>query len=169
MGTKFSFLVNETFPRTKNWGLRGFGWPRNSTYLDIPIPYFLLICNLMLSRILCVSLKRLQQNFCSLSLVPRELRAPEDFLKRRYNLLDMSTMRVAYYGLDSWLSAFSGQHAWHSCRAGCIVISENPQGLATHMVRILKTLVSRNVRLAKHYVVWLSKRISRYEHHVNVT
>jgi len=36
-----------------------------------------------------------------------------------------------------WLpgfSACSGQHAWHSCRAGCIVISENPQGLATHMV-----------------------------------
>jgi len=31
-------------------------------------------------------------------------------------------------------SACSGQHAWHSCRAGCIVISENPQGLATHMV-----------------------------------
>ena len=32
-------------------------------------------------------------------------------------------------------SACSGQHAWHSCRAGCIVISENPQGLAIHMVR----------------------------------
>jgi len=32
-----------------------------------------------------------------------ELRAPEDFLKRRYNLLGMSTMRVAYYGLNSWL------------------------------------------------------------------
>ena len=32
-------------------------------------------------------------------------------------------------------SACSGQHAWHSCRAGCIFISENPQGLATHMVR----------------------------------
>ena len=28
----------------------------------------------------------------------------------------------------------SGQHAWHSCRAGCIVLSENPQELATHMV-----------------------------------
>jgi len=35
--------------------------------------------------------------------VPCELRAPEDFLKRRYNLLDMSGMRVAYYGLDSGL------------------------------------------------------------------
>ena len=36
-------------------------------------------------------------------------------------------------------SACSGQHAWHSCRAGCIVISESPQGLATHMVhRILR-------------------------------
>ena len=31
-------------------------------------------------------------------------------------------------------SACSGQHAWHLCRAGCIVISENPQGFATHMV-----------------------------------
>ena len=28
----------------------------------------------------------------------------------------------------------SGQHAWHSCRAGCIVISENTQRLATQMV-----------------------------------
>jgi len=35
--------------------------------------------------------------------VPCELRAPEDFPKRRYNLLDMSVMRVAYYELDSWL------------------------------------------------------------------
>jgi len=36
-----------------------------------------------------------------------------------------------------WIPGFStcsGQHAWHSCRAGCIVISENSQGLATHMV-----------------------------------
>jgi len=29
--------------------------------------------------------------------------------------------------------ARSRPHAWHSCRAGCI-ISENPHGLATHMV-----------------------------------
>jgi len=35
--------------------------------------------------------------------VPCELRAPEDFLKGRYNLLDVSVMRVVYYGLDSWL------------------------------------------------------------------
>jgi len=33
-------------------------------------------------------------------------------------------------------SACSGQHAWYKCRAGCIVISENPQGLATHMVQL---------------------------------
>jgi len=64
-----------------------------------------------------------------------EFRAPEDFLKWRYNLLDMSVMRVAHYGLDSGFSACSRQHAWHSCRADCIVISENPQGLATHMVQ----------------------------------
>jgi len=30
-------------------------------------------------------------------------------------------------------SACSGKQAWHSCRAGCIVIPENPPGLATHM------------------------------------
>jgi len=30
--------------------------------------------------------------------------------------------------------ARSRQHAWHSCRAGYIVFSANPQGLATHMV-----------------------------------
>jgi len=35
--------------------------------------------------------------------VPCELRAPEDFLKIRYNLLEISALRVAYYGLDSWL------------------------------------------------------------------
>jgi len=37
----------------------------------------------------------------------------------------------------SWIPSFSacsGQHAWHSCRARCIVFSDNPQGLATHMV-----------------------------------
>jgi len=28
----------------------------------------------------------------------------------------------------------SRQHAWHSCWAGCSVISENPQGLAAHLV-----------------------------------
>jgi len=32
--------------------------------------------------------------------------------------------------------ALSRQHVWHSCRADCIVFSENPQGLATHMVYI---------------------------------
>ena len=31
--------------------------------------------------------------------------------------------------------ARSRQHAWYSSRAGCIVFSENPQGLATHMVQ----------------------------------
>ena len=30
----------------------------------------------------------------------------------------------------------SGQHAWHSCLAGRIVISEYPQGLATRMVHL---------------------------------
>ena len=33
--------------------------------------------------------------------VPCKLRAPEDFLKRGYNLLGMSAVRVAYYGQDS--------------------------------------------------------------------
>ena len=48
--------------------------------------------------------------------------------------------------------ARSRQHAWHSCRAGCIVISENPQGLATHMVHWIlhcnhstKTIISFKV------------------------
>ena len=45
-----------------------------------------------------------KQDFSKITkIVPCELRAPGDFLKWRYNLLDMSTMRVAYYGLDSWL------------------------------------------------------------------
>jgi len=39
-------------------------------------------------------------------------------------------------GWKSRNPARSRQHAWFSCRAGCIVISENPQGLATHMVHI---------------------------------
>ena len=43
-----------------------------------------------------------------ISVVPYELQAPEDFLKSRYNLLDMSAMHVAYYGLDSGFSACSG-------------------------------------------------------------
>jgi len=30
--------------------------------------------------------------------------------------------------------ARSRQHSWYLCRAGCIAISENPRGLATHMV-----------------------------------
>jgi len=38
--------------------------------------------------------------------------------------------------------ARSKQHAWHSCRAGCNVISENPQGLATHMVQYQASLYS---------------------------
>jgi len=65
--------------------------------------------------------------------VPSELRAPEEFLKWRYNLLDTSATRVIHYiGWKARNPAHSRQHAWHSCRAGCIVISENPQGLATH-------------------------------------
>ena len=38
-----------------------------------------------------------------------------------------------------WIPGFSArsrQHAWHSCRAGCIVTSENPQGLANHITSI---------------------------------
>ena len=45
-------------------------------------------------------------------------------------------------------SACSGRHAWHSCRAGCIVISENPQGLATHMVRTIGIVSSRILYMA---------------------
>ena len=56
----------------------------------------------------------------------------------------MSVMRVAYYGLNFWLFSRSGQHVWHSCRAGCTVISENPQGLATHMIPATMTYPSIN-------------------------
>jgi len=38
-------------------------------------------------------------------------------------------------GLIPCFSACRGQNAWHSCRAGCFVISENPQGLATDKVQ----------------------------------
>ena len=67
--------------------------------------------------------------------IPYELRAPEDFLKWRYNPLDTSATRVFHYRLKTRNPARSRQHAWHSCRADCIVISENPQGLAAHMVQ----------------------------------
>jgi len=48
-----------------------------------------------------------------------------------------STLVPRVLPTTGWIPGFpasSGQHAWHSCRAGCIVFSENPQGLATHMV-----------------------------------
>jgi len=32
-------------------------------------------------------------------------------------------------------------NAWHSCRVGCIVFSENPQGLATHFTYIIPKLL----------------------------
>jgi len=48
--------------------------------------------------------RKLLHLYCSGEVkVPCELRAPEDFPKRRYNLLDMSAVRVAYYGQDYWL------------------------------------------------------------------
>jgi len=46
-------------------------------------------------------------------------------------------------------SACSGQHAWHSCRAGCIVISEDPQGLATHISFMASHLAEPNFESAK--------------------
>ena len=48
--------------------------------------------------------------------------------------LDPTAVRVADGGLDSWLLACSTLHAWHSCRAGCIVSSESRQGLVTRSV-----------------------------------
>jgi len=39
--------------------------------------------------------------------------------------------------------ARSRQHAWQPYRAGCIVFSENPQGLATHVLRV-KTILNEN-------------------------
>jgi len=65
--------------------------------------------------------------------IPCELRAHEDSLQWRYNLLDTSAT-------TRWKArnpVRSRQHARHSCRAGCIVFSENPQGLATRMVHLI--------------------------------
>ena len=47
-------------------------------------------------------------------------------------------------GWKAMNSARSRQHTWYSCRAGCIVISENPQGLETRMVHncVFKTPLS---------------------------
>jgi len=39
-------------------------------------------------------------------------------------------------------SACSGQHAWHSCRAGCIVISENPGARNSHCFGNLSELTN---------------------------
>jgi len=46
--------------------------------------------------------------------------------------------------------ARSRQLAWHSCRAGCIVFSENPQGLATHMVLISIAILIGSTECALH-------------------
>ena len=55
-------------------------------------------------------------------------------------------------GWNSRNPACSRQHAWHSCRAGCIVISENPQGLATDMVQPRKQIDDKRIsRLNKKY------------------
>ena len=48
-----------------------------------------------------------------------------------------STWAPCVLPTTDWIPGFpacSGQEGWHSCRAGYIVIPENPQGLATHMV-----------------------------------
>ena len=89
--------------------------------------------------------------------VPCDLRAPEDFLEWRYNLLDKSATRVIHYRLKSQNPARSRQHAWHSCRAGCIDFSENPQGLATHMVHDLlgKTSTQERVCVRKLLLWWI--------------
>ena len=48
-------------------------------------------------------------------LVPRELRAPEDFLEWRYNLLDTSATRVVRYRLKKpWIQPVVGNtHGTH--------------------------------------------------------
>jgi len=55
-----------------------------------------------------------------------------------------STRVPRVLSITGWIArnpARSRQHAWHSCRAGCIVISENPQGLATRMVLYLECVI----------------------------
>jgi len=50
-------------------------------------------------------------------------------------------------------SARSRQHAWYSCRAGCIIISENPQGLATHIVRTSILFISKSTSVTVGFLV----------------
>jgi len=73
--------------------------------------------------------------------VPCKLRAPEDFRKWQHTTATFDTTSSTWVSCvlptTGWIPVYlacSGQPAWHSCRAGCIVISENPQRLATHMV-----------------------------------
>jgi len=43
--------------------------------------------------------------------------------------------RHAHCLLRPEFSTLGRQNAWHLCQAGCIVISENPQGLVTRSVQ----------------------------------
>jgi len=56
-----------------------------------------------------------------------------------------------------WTSGRGRQHAWHPCRAGSIVISENPQGLVTHSVHWVSCPLTRYVPLC--WGVHCKKRI----------
>ena len=42
----------------------------------------------------------------------------------------------------SSVSVLSWQHAWYSCRAGCFIVQENSQELATHSTTSMKTNAS---------------------------
>jgi len=56
---------------------------------------------------------------------------------RRDRIFGNDAACVAEYGLHSYRSARNRQHARPLCRAGCIVISENPQGFQTRSVRYI--------------------------------
>ena len=62
-------------------------------------------------------------------------------------------------------SARSRQHAWYSCRGGCIIISENPQGLATHMVqwatKVMTLAPIRNTWKEGAWLLWPAIRSPR--------
>jgi len=69
--------------------------------------------------------------------VPSEFRAPEDFLKHdNATTLTWVLCVSSTRGWKAWNSVRKRQHAWHSCRAGSIVTSNNIQGLVTRSVKV---------------------------------
>jgi len=73
-------------------------------------------------------------------------------------MLDLSAMRVAYCRTLVF-PARGRQHARHSCRAGCIVVSENPQRLVNRSARATARVRSYPLELLE---------IARHDHFKSV-